>query len=110
MNSFYSIFFGVMGKPKCAIIGSVRAKEQDMPAVIEQVNQMSTAEKLYLMEYLLNSISRTVVQYDHAAGVQSPIERKKPCIRDFIGYGRRFHPEYRSTEDVMRELREGEEE
>ena len=81
-----------------------------MPAVIEQVNQMSTAEKLYLMEYLLNSISRTVVQYDHVAGVQSPMERKKPCIRDFIGYGRRFHPEYRSTEDVMRELREGEEE
>jgi hypothetical protein len=99
-----------MGKSKYAIIGSVRVKERDMPAAIEQVNQMSTAEKLYLMEYLLNSISRTVVQYDHAAGVQSPIERKKPCIRDFIGYGRRFHPEYRSTEDVMCELREGEEE
>ena len=37
-----------------------------MPAVIEQVEQMSTAEKLRLMEYLLNSISRTVVQYDGA--------------------------------------------
>ena len=81
-----------------------------MPAVIEQVNQMSTAEKLRLMEYLLNSISRTLVQYDHTAGAQPSIERKKPCIKDFIGYGRRFHPEYRSTEDVMRELREGEEE
>lgn len=33
-----------------------------------------------------------------------------PRISDFIGYGRKFHPEYRSTEDVMRELREGEEE
>ena len=81
-----------------------------MPAVIEQVNQMSTAEKLRLMEYLHNSISRTVVQYEHAAGALPPTERKKPCINDFIGYGRRFHPEYRSTEDVMRELREGEEE
>ena len=81
-----------------------------MPAVIEQVNQMSTAEKLRLMEYLLNSISRTVVQYDSAAGTQPKVERKKPRISDFIGYGRRFHSEYRSTEDVMRELREGEEE
>jgi hypothetical protein len=79
-----------------------------MPAVIEQVEQMSTAEKLRLMEYLLNSISRTVVQYDGAAGTQPKVERKKPRISDSIGYGRRFHPEYRSTEYVMRELREGE--
>lgn len=81
-----------------------------MPAVLEQVNQMSTAEKLRLMEYLLNSISRTVVQYDNAVGAQQSAGRKKPCIREFIGYGRKFHPEYRSTEEVMRELREGEEE
>ena len=81
-----------------------------MPAVIEQVEQMSTAEKLRLMEYLLNSISRTVVQYDGAAGTQPKVERKKPRISDFIGYSRIFHSEYRSTEDVMRELREGEEE
>ena len=27
--------------------------------------------------------------------------RIQPRISDFIGYGRRFHPEYRSTEDVM---------
>ena len=53
-----------------------------MPEVMEQVNRMSTADA----------------------------ERKKPCIWDFIGYGRRFHPEYRSTEEVMRELREGEDE
>lgn len=38
----------------------------------------------------------------------SPKRREMPRIRDFIGYGRRFHPEYRSTEEVMRELREGE--
>lgn len=43
----------------------------------------------------------------------APEDRKerleKPRVRDFIGYGRKFHSEYRSTEDVMRELREGEE-
>ena len=38
----------------------------------------------------------------------APVARKKPCVSDFLGYGRRFHPEYRSTEDVMKELREGE--
>jgi len=45
-----------------------------------------------------------------AEGLSHPEGRIKPRISDFIGYGRRFHPEYRSTEDVMRELREGEEE
>ena len=34
---------------------------------------------------------------------------KKPNVRDFIGYGRRFNPEYRSTAEIMKELREGEE-
>ena len=45
-----------------------------------------------------------------AKSVSHPAGRIKPRISDFIGYGRRFHPEYRSTEDVMRELREGEDE
>lgn len=45
-----------------------------------------------------------------AGDTSHPEGRLKPCISDFIGYGRRFHPEYRSTEDVMRELREGEDE
>ena len=81
-----------------------------MPAVMEQVNQMSTVEKLRLMECIIKSISFTVESPISGASAQPTVERKKPCIRDFIGYGRRFHPEYRSTEDVMRELREGEEE
>mgnify|MGYP006873160879 CR=1 FL=1 len=46
----------------------------------------------------------------YAEGASHPEGRIKPRISDFIGYGRRFHPEYRSTEDVMRELREGEDE
>ena len=79
-----------------------------MPAVMEQVNQMSTAEKLRLMECIIKSINFTVDS--PAASAQPTVKRQKPCISDFIGYGRRFHPEYRSTEDVMRELREGEEE
>ena len=36
-------------------------------------------------------------------------ERKKPRISDFIGYGAKFY-KLRSTEEWMKELREGEEE
>jgi len=38
------------------------------------------------------------------------VAANKPNVRDFIGYGRRFNPEYRSTAEIMKELREGEEE
>ena len=37
------------------------------------------------------------------------VDLKKPCIRDFIGYGKRFNPNMGTTAEVMRELREGEE-
>ena len=33
---------------------------------------------------------------------------KPKSAHDLIGYCRRFHPEYRSTADIMHELREGE--
>ena len=81
-----------------------------MPAVMEQVNMMNTAEKLRLVEDIIKSIATTIESFNTTAAAASAIPtRKKPRISDFIGYGRKFHPEYRSTEDVMRELREGEE-
>jgi len=33
---------------------------------------------------------------------------KRKSAHDLIGYCKRFNPEYRSTADIMRELREGE--
>ena len=80
-----------------------------MPAVIEQVERMSVSDKMRLMEYLVKSISGAVMQYDDTAKVQPRANRKKPCVSDFIGYGARFH-KLRTTEEWMRELREGEEE
>ena len=80
-----------------------------MPAVMEQIEGMSIADKMRLMEYLVKSISSTVMQYDDAAKVQHRAGRKKPCVSDFIGYGARFH-KLRTTEEWMKELREGEEE
>lgn len=50
-----------------------------------------------------------LVKINASAATAQPLRRKKPNIRAFIGYSRKFHPEYRSTEEVMRELREGEE-
>ena len=34
---------------------------------------------------------------------------KRPSAVDLIGYGRKFNPKYRSTAEIMKELREGEE-
>ncbi len=79
------------------------------PAVMEQVEVLSVADKMRLMEYLVKSISRTVMQYDGAAKAHSDVRRKKPRVSDFIGYGARFH-KLRTTEEWMKELREGEEE
>ncbi len=47
---------------------------------------------------------------DSSAAAQpvQPLPRKKPNIRDFIGYGEKFH-KLRPTEEWMKELREGEE-
>ena len=43
-----------------------------------------------------------------AAPPAQPVQRKKPNVRDFIGYGAKFH-KLRPTEEWMKELREGEE-
>jgi len=81
-----------------------------MPAVMEQVNRMSVEEKLRLIAYIANSMSVTAVA-PVTSEMQEPVarERKKPRISDFIGYGAKFH-ELRSTEEWMKELREGEDE
>ncbi|MBP5227609.1 MAG: hypothetical protein J6336_09510 [Kiritimatiellae bacterium] len=78
-----------------------------MPTVMEQVDGMSTVEKLRLMECILKSITSSVEPIEPVARIAR--EHKKPCIRDFVGYGARFHT-LRSTADWMKELREGEEE
>ena len=80
-----------------------------MPAVMEQIEEMSVADKMRLMEYLVKSISSTVMQSSGFAKVQARTGRKKPRVSDFIGDGARFH-KLRTTEEWMKELREGEEE
>ena len=80
-----------------------------MPAVMEQVDRMSADEKLRLIVYIANSMSDVPKAPKPAQGVASvPVARKKPRISDFIGYGARFH-KLRTTEEWMKELREGEE-
>ena len=81
-----------------------------MPAVMEQVDRMSADEKLRLIVYIANSMSAVPNAPEPArGGAIMPVARKKPCISDFIGYGARFH-KLRTTEEWMKELREGEEE
>ena len=80
-----------------------------MPAVMEQIEGMSVADKMRLIEYLVKSIHNAVMQYDDAAKAQPDAKSPKPRISDFIGYGAKFH-KLRTTEEWMKELREGEEE
>ena len=52
-----------------------------------------------------------LVKIDDSAAAAPPAQpqpRPKPNIRDFIGYGEKFH-KLRPTEEWMKELREGEE-
>jgi len=87
-----------------------------MPAVMEQVSRMSASEKLRLVAYIVNSLSDVVASAGNAAtsvpsdaaGAQWRNGHPRPRVSDFIGYGARFH-ELRSTEEWMKELREGEE-
>lgn len=60
-----------------------------------------------LFDIILIEVPKSSATPDQKA--ERPQAANVPKISDFIGYGRKFHPEYRSTEDVMRELREGEE-
>ena len=82
-----------------------------MPEVMEQVCRMSTSEKMRLMEYLVKSISAIVER--QSADSKDPREEYFGCPRPdyskLAGYGAKFHTP-RSTEEWMKELREGEEE
>ena len=85
-------------------MGAGEEKERDdMPTLIEQIERMSVDEKLRLIVYLAKSISPTAVPAD--AAEPHPGEYRRPRVGEFNGYGRRFHPECRFAEDVMREIR-----
>ena len=81
-----------------------------MPVVMEQVNKMSAEEKLRLIAYIVESMTNT------AGGTEAPAPDAqwrngypRPRVSDFIGYCQKFNHETRSTDEIMKELREGEE-
>jgi len=83
-----------------------------MPVILEQIDQMSASDKMRLIEHLIRSISVIVERQDAVAGKKDPREEyfgcKRPNVADFIGYCQRFNHETRSTDEIMKELREGE--
>jgi len=84
-----------------------------MSMIQEQVDRMSASEKMRLIEYLVKSISMIVENREADVVKMDPREElfgcKRPNVRDFIGYCQQFNHETRSTDEIMRELREGEE-
>ena len=81
-----------------------------MPTIMSQIDQLGASEKMRLMEYLVKSISAIVER--QSAGSKDPREEYFGCPRPdyskLVGYGAKFHTP-RSTEEWMKELREGEE-
>jgi len=84
-----------------------------MPVILEQVDRMSASDKMRLIEHLLKSISVIVENQDSGATKKDPREAyfgcKRPNVSDFLGYCQKFNHEARSTDEIMKELREGEE-
>jgi hypothetical protein len=81
-----------------------------MPAVIEQVNKMSAEEKLRLIAYIVESMTGEASRSaSPTSGEQWRNGYPRPRVSDFIGYCQKFNHETRSTDEIMKELREGEE-
>ena len=82
-----------------------------MPTIMSQIDQLGASEKMRLIEYLLKSISAIVE--GRLADKNDPREEYFGCPRPdyskLVGYGAKFHTT-RSTEEWMKELREGENE
>jgi len=81
-----------------------------MPVVMEQVNKMSAEEKLRLIAYIVESMTNAAANPAlPTPGAQWRNGYPRPRVSDFIGYCQKFNNETRSTDEIMKELREGEE-
>ena len=81
-----------------------------MLAVMEQVDKMSSEEKLRLIAYIVESMTDTAAKHaSPTTGAQWRNGYPRPRVSDFIGYCQKFNHETRSTDEIMKELREGEE-
>jgi len=104
MNHFFSTATG-----KFAILLTY-TRSFVMPAVIEQVNKMSAEEKLRLIAYIVESMTGEASRSaSPTSGEQWRNGYPRPRVSDFIGYCQKFNHETRSTDEIMKELREGEE-
>ena len=80
-----------------------------MPAVLEQVDKMSSEEKLRLIAYIVESMTDKAEKPASPPSAQWKNGYPRPRVSDFIGYCQKFNHETRSTDEIMKELREGEE-
>ena len=82
-----------------------------MSAVMEQVSKMSAEEKLRLIACIVESMTTNAAAkpVSTTSGAQWRNGYPRPRVSDFIGYCQKFNHETRSTDEIMKELREGEE-
>ena len=112
-------FFGIMSP-----LSKQKKGELTMPRLLERDDVMRTAvsmgraDKVWFEQFRTSSGDMTFKLPEGGiyqvvfVRVDTPQKSEEPTPTsavDLIGYGRKFNPEYRSTAEIMKELREGEE-
>ena len=80
----------------------------EMSAVLAEIDRMTVSDKMLVIEHILRSV-RMLPSESLSARKDERHGRKRPNVADYIGYCQKFNHETRSTDEIMRELREGEE-
>ena len=79
-----------------------------MATVLAEIDRMSVSEKMLVIEHILRSVRMSPVE-SLSGSKNERFGRKRPNVADYIGYCQKFNHETRSTAEIMKELREGEE-
>ena len=80
----------------------------EMSAVLAEIDRMTVSDKMLVIEHILRSV-RMLPCESVSGSKDERFGRKRPNVADYIGYCQKFNHETRSTDEIMRELREGEE-
>ena len=79
-----------------------------MSAVLAEIDRMTVSDKMLVIEHILRSV-RMLPSESLSGSKDERFGRKRPNVADYIGYCQKFNHETRSTDEIMKELREGEE-
>ena len=80
----------------------------EISAVLAEIDRMTVSDKMLVIEHILRSV-RMLPCESVSGSKDERFGRKRPNVAYYIGYCQKFNHETRSTAEIMKELREGEE-